>query len=378
MTKRKKIFFIATAEYAVNAFLIGHIKQLSNYFDISLIFNSNNSSLFKDKSIGINLIPMKIERNINILSDILSLFRLIIIFIKNRPDVVHSITPKAGLLSSISSFCVFIPIRIHTFTGQVWANKKGLSKIFLKFFDFLIAKLTTFNIIDSPSQRDFLICENVINAKKSIVFGNGSVSGVDVDLFKSNKKIREIVRKKLSISKDSFVFIYLGRLSQDKGILDLSSAFGKFNNKNIFLIFVGPDEENLKNKIIDLSGKNKDQLRFIPYTVKPYNFLTASDVICLPSYREGFGSVIIEAAAVGIPSIASNIYGLTDAVLNNKTGILFPPKNINNLYKCMKAFSSNKKLVKEYGKAAKKRAQRDFNSKLLSKYWVDFYLENLK
>jgi glycosyltransferase involved in cell wall biosynthesis len=115
----------------------------------------------------------------------------------------------------------------------------------------------------------------------------------------------------------------------------------------------------------------------VGFSSEPHRYLAASNALCLPSYREGFGSVIIEAAAMGVPAIASNIYGISDAVQNHKTGLLHAPKNSDQLLKCMEVFLSNPDLVAEYGAAAKKRAINEFDAKILTKYWLDFYLSHI-
>jgi glycosyltransferase involved in cell wall biosynthesis len=293
---------------------------------------------------------------------------------KNRPDAVHSITPKAGLLAMTAAYLSNVPLRIHTFTGQVWSEKKGFKKSVLKFFDFLISRLSTFNIIDSPSQRDFLVAQKVLPLKKSIVFGNGSVSGVDLNKFKSSRRIYLELRRKLSIHKNAFVFIYLGRLNKDKGILDLANAFSKIRNDKAYLIVVGPDELDFGSLMKKIAGINQDRIKVIGFSKKPYLYLAASDVLCLPSYREGFGSVIIEAAAMGLPALASNIYGITDAVINRQTGLLHKPRDPKAILKCMNFCLLNKVLIRQYGLAAKKRCMREFNADILSKHWLDFYL----
>lgn len=378
MKKNKpQIYFVATVEYAVCAFLLKHLEILSRYYEVSVLVNSDDLFFLKKRDLNINVIPFRIKRHISIFSDLLSLILLIVIFLKNRPVAVHSITPKAGLLAMLAGFLVLIPNRIHTFTGQVWSNKTGVKKFFFKFFDRVISNLTTFNLIDSHSQKKFLIKEKVIMAQKSIVFGSGSVCGVDLKKFKTNKKIREKIRTQLSIPNDAFVFIYLGRFVIDKGILDLASAFSNIRDKRAYLIMVGPDEGDLSKHLKNLAGDNQYKLRLLDYSREPQLYLAAADVLCLPSYREGFGSVIIEAAAMGIPAIASNIYGISDAVLNNKTGLLHPPKDVDAIYTCMEKLLLDPKLVKSYGLSAKKRAVKEFDDKLISQFWLDFYLSNV-
>ena len=373
MINRKSICFVATVEFAVSAFLLSHLKELSKYYDLTVIVNLKNPNFLIDKKLDIKLVNINFSREINIISDLLSLVQLAYLFLIKKYDAVHSITPKAGLLAMIASFLTFTSVRVHCFTGQVWSTKSGLSRLFLKLIDKIIGNLSTQNIVDSKSQYDFLVKENVLNKDKALVFGSGSVSGVDLLKFKPNTKVKSSLRKKLKISPSSFVFVFLGRLNSDKGIHDLINAFILTDLKSAYLLLVGPDEENISSKF----KGNQSNIIFSGATSSPQDFLAASDVLCLPSYREGFGNVVIEAAATGVPSIVSNIYGLSDAIVLNKTGLAHEPHDVQEITKLMKSLFNNRKLVMDLGKAAKKRAISEFDSKILVKHWKIFYNHNL-
>ena len=374
---RHKIFFVATIDSSVNSFLLHHIKILSKYFDVLVITTCDDISFIKKQGLNVKVIPMKISRKIQIFNDLLNLIRLISLLIKYKPKAVHSITPKAGLLAMVAAGLVHVPVRVHTFTGQIWVNKRGFKRFILKFFDYLISNLSTLNIVDSPSQRDFLIKQKVLSITKATVFGLGSVSGVDLKRFKPDKATFNNMRAQLSIPKNAFVFTYLGRLNKDKGILDLAYAFSMIETKKAFLLVVGPDEHNFVNKIKKINKHKSSQVRIIGHTSRPEDYLAASDALCLPSYREGFGSVIIEAAATGVPAIASNIYGISDAIINLKTGILHQPKDVKGIISAMQNFLNNPELVKRYGRAAKKRVIVEFDANVMSKYWLNFYFQIL-
>ena len=373
MVNRKSICFVATVEFAVSAFLLSHLKELSKYYDLTVIVNLKNPNFLIDKKLNIKLVNINFSRKINIISDLLSLVQLAYLFLIKKYDAVHSITPKAGLLAMIASFLTFTPVRVHCFTGQVWSTKSGLSRLFLKLIDKIIGNLSTQNIVDSKSQYDFLVKENVLNKDKALVFGSGSVSGVDLLKFKPNTKVKSSLRKKLKISPSSFVFVFLGRLNSDKGIHDLINAFISTDLKSAYLLLVGPDEENISSKF----KGNQSNIIFSGLISSPQDFLAVSDVLCLPSYREGFGNVVIEAAATGVPSIVSNIYGLSDAIVLNKTGLSHEPHDVQEITKLMKSLFNNRKLVMDLGKAAKKRAISEFDSKILVKHWKIFYNHNL-
>lgn len=371
------IYFVATVEFVITAFLKQHLLLLSKTFNVTVVVTTSDPNFLKKQGINVNVIPLDIKRNINIFSDLKALYSLFYLFLKNRPVSVQSITPKAGLLAMAAAYMARIPLKVHTFTGQVWVTKSGVFRYTLKKLDTMIAFFSDYAIVDSPSQSHFLIDEKVLPLKKAIVFGGGSVSGVDLEKFKPCKKTYAEVRREVLIPEDAFVFVYLGRLNREKGVLDLATAFSKIHDDKAYLLVVGPDEGGYSQQVEDLSNMNLGRVRMIGLTSEPHRYLAASNVLCLPSYREGFGSVIIEAAAMGVPAIASNIYGISDAVQNRKTGLLHPPKNSDQLLKCMELFLSNPNLVSEYGAAAKNRAVNEFDSKILTKYWFDFYLSRI-
>jgi glycosyltransferase involved in cell wall biosynthesis len=378
MTKSQpKICFVLTAELAVKAFLVNHLLALSEIYDVTVIVNTNNPNFLKELGVKARVIPLAIARNVSLVSDFSCLIKLIKIFLKQDFSAVHSVTPKAGLLAMLAAWIVCVPLRIHTFTGQVWVTKRGIKRFLLKRFDCLIAFLTTHNIGDSPSQRQFLIDEKVMCSTKSIVFAKGSISGVDVAKFKPNKQVGDSLRQQLNIPNEAMVFLFIGRLTIDKGLLDLAQAFKYLNAVSAYLLFVGPDEQNLQTELINIVGKDSQNVQFVGHTTTPETYMAAADVLCLPSYREGFGSVVIEAAAAGIPAIVSRIYGLTDAVIEGETGLLHEPHDINTIKSCMEKMMQNQTLRLKLGKQARARALEDFDSNQVTQEWVNFYRENV-
>lgn len=377
MKIKKKICFVASNDATVSAFLVNHFRELIKIFDLTVITNTDDLNFLLKKGIKAKVIKVRFSREIDLINDLYCLISLIIIFFKNKFDSVHSITPKAGLLSMIAAFLSGIPFRVHSFTGQVWLTTSGAKRYFLKSIDRLIGFLALFNLIDSPSQRDFLVLNNVLSPNKAIVFGSGSIAGVDITLFKANKKLSNRVRKELLINKSHFIFLYLGRMNINKGVLDLAKAFSMLKDSNALLLFVGHDEEKLSEKIKEICSCKLQNIRIVAFSNEPYKYIAISNVLCLPSYREGFGSVIIEAAAMNVPAIASRIYGITDAIIHNRTGLLHKPGDINGLMKAMEYFLENQFELKKMGIAAKHRAIEKFNSKAVTFEWIRFYQKYL-
>jgi glycosyltransferase involved in cell wall biosynthesis len=362
-------------------FLAHQINTLVELYNITIIANFNGShSMLDNISNKVNIINLPIERNISLFSDLKALLLLILIFYKNEFSLVHSVSPKAGLLTSIAAWITRIPSRLHTFTGQVWMTKKGINRWFLKLLDKIIITLNTNILVDSPSQQDFLIKEGVLSEGLSTVLGIGSISGVDLNRFQPSKIHRNLIRKQLNIKDDFVIFLFVGRLKKEKGIFELVKAFKNVSEKcdNVALLVVGPDEEGIKQKLISCLATCKELARFVDFTKTPEKYMSASDIFVLPSYREGFGSVIIEAASCGLPSIGSNIYGLSDAIKAGETGLLVPDKSSKLLEKAMLKLANNDKFRKEMGLSARSRATCYFSQDNITLKILQLYKKLIK
>ena len=353
-----KMAIVATVPSMIRIYLSNHIRILSKHYEITVFTNLNkNKKLLDNLPKKVRKCHVPFRRNISIFYDIITLIILVIKFKKEEFNISYSISPKGGFLSSISSFFVGTPVRIHTFTGQVWKTKKGVLKMILIKIDKLISYCSTALIIDSKSQKNFLLKKNIIDKEKSVVLGHGSISGVDLKKFKPSNKSRNEIRKKYNISKNNVIFLYLGRINRDKGLEELVRAFENLrSNKKIVLWIVGNDEENLKKMIMD-----KQNIRFFPFTNTPEKFMQAADVFCLPSKREGFGTSVIEAGACSTTSIGSNIYGITDSIVNGKTGLLHKLNNVRDIANKMNKLANNHKLRKHMGIEARKRVINKFD-----------------
>ena len=350
--------------------MLEHIRKLS--IQNKILICCDNISLIKDVlPKNVSLFDIKIHRNISILKDFFALIKLINLFRSFKPNMTISISPKAGLLASIAGKLVNIKHRIHWFTGQVWATKYGIKKYLLKFFDKLIYNLSTYCLIDSKTQQQFLIKNKIIQYDKSYVLGSGSVGGVNILRFCRKNDLRNITRNKYGIDSEDFIFLYLGRLKYEKGIVELIKAFNQIKNEyvKVRLLLVGAIEDKGLRKYVDT---NEPRISFFDPTDKPELFFNISDVLCLPSHREGFGTVIIEAAANGLPSIGSNIYGIQDAILNNVTGLLHEVKSTEDLKKKMIILLDDRKLLNQLGDQACLRASKEFDSKIITNLFVNF------
>ena len=373
---KKKICFVVSAPITAKAFLIKHFEYLSKEFDITLVANFETQADFEVPFVK-NTKHIAIHRSINPLKDFLALIQLYFFFKKESFQVVHSVTPKAGLLAMTAAWLSRIPIRTHIFTGQVWHTQSGLKKQFLKFLDRLLVWFTTHILVDGQSQRQFLIANKIITDKNSKVLGKGSISGVDVQKFNPSSEIRNLYRTQLNFQKNDVVFAFLGRMNTDKGVLDLAKAFQKLHADfpNVKLLLIGFDEENMQEKIRQIQTEN---IIYFGPTPKPQEVLQAADVFCLPSYREGFGTSVIEASLLELPVICSDTYGLAETIIENKTGLRHEVKNVAQLYNQMKLLVQNEETRTVLGKNGRQYVLEHFSADEISLQWLTFYKDILK
>ncbi|MEY3654224.1 MAG: hypothetical protein RL739_2394 [Pseudomonadota bacterium] len=372
---RHALVFVATTPFAVNAFLRTHLLALAETHDVTLCVNTTAYPLVDDVARAVRVRHIDIARKISPWQDLRALFQLLHCFWEIRPATVHSLTPKAGLLAMLAGWLARVPWRFHTFTGQVWATKTGIGRSVLKGIDRLIAMCASRVFADSASQCRFLEAEGVVRYGGVNVLGQGSMAGVDLARFRPDPAARAALRTKTGVADAVPVFIFVGRLVRDKGIFDLVEAFATLNARHgqWELWMVGPDEESLQANLQNEGQRLGARIRWFGPTPVPERYMAAADVFVLPSYREGFGSVVIEAAACGIPTIAYRIDGLVDAIVENHTGCFVDVGNVKELSQTMERLGSNPEVLGKLGKAARQRAFNDFSSSTVSAAWLAFY-----
>ncbi len=376
---KKKICFIVAIPLTARAFLKDHIEALSKGYEIYLMGNIQSDADVEVLSLA-GWHHVEIERGISLWRDMKAVWQTCRYFKRMKFDAVHSVTPKAGLVTALAGKLAGIKNRTHIFTGQVWATRKGMSRWLLKTLDKVIARLDNHILVDGKSQRAFLVCESVLREGQAEVFANGSISGVNSDRFVPDVTARTEIRKKLGIGDNVMVFVFLGRLNHDKGIGELYEAFNQLAAEvdDVFLLLVGGDEEGYISKLNEygniVEGKN---FHYYGLTPQPEKVLNAGDVYVLPTYREGFGSSVLEAACVGLPCICSDAYGVLDAYVENETGLRCHVGDPVSLFQCMKKMYDNPELVKQMGERSRQRALTDFSGEKLTECWVKFYKEML-
>ncbi len=370
-----RICFVLTTPFVLNAFVAPTIRALLARGDkVTVVVNAGAGPITAEILDTVEIVDLDITRSISPLRDLLSLFALLRLFRDQRYDIVHSLTPKAGLLAMMAAWLVGIPMRIHTFTGQVWATRSGAMRWMLRRLDWLLAACASALLVDSASQRYFLVEQMVAAPSRLHVLGAGSVAGVDTSRFAPQRRMRDEVRAALGVPVGAVLLLYMGRMHAEKGVLELAETFTLLapSHNGLHILLVGPDEGALQPALA-LLGAYRDRVQVVGLTSEPENYMAAADIFCLASYREGFGLSLIEAAASGLPCVASRIYGVTDAVVDGVTGLLVPVKDVDALAAALTLLADQPLLRQQMGANGRMRAEKYFSQDALVDAWLNFY-----
>lgn len=359
--------------------------RIKEDFDLVLVcnFTKNNSgqlgeqSIFLDSNIRTHNLPL--TRKYSPLIDLLCLVKLVSFFNKERFHAAHSMTPKAGLLTMLAAKLSGLEIRIHTFTGQVWQDRSGIQRFILKFSDKITAHFATHVYADSNSQLQFLVGQGVVKREKISVIGNGSVAGVDTTRFTPSvidPSERALIRKDHGIDEKTTLICFLGRVVRDKGIVELCEAIVRLNHMyDVKLLLIGHFDNSrglLPDATLNIIQRHEAVIH-VGRQDLPERYLAISEIFCIPSYREGFGTSAIEASSMGLPVVASNISGLRDAVQDTLTGILVEPKNVDDLARGIEMLVKNPVYGRRLGSKGRLRAIELFQSEAVNELVVNEY-----
>ena len=371
---KQKIIRTSTVATSLNTFCRGTLRDLSRLYDVVAVSTPDHELQEIAQREGIRVIGVPMSRPIAPLRDLVSLWRLIRVFRRERPTMVHSITPKAGLLSMIAAWICRVPVRLHTFTGLVFPTATGLKQRILILTDRITCACATHIVPEGEGVKADLISYN-ITRKPLQVLGYGNVRGIDLDHYRRSS---EVMEKALTLRKPNlFTFVFIGRVVRDKGIDELVEAFSLLHSEHpqTRLILVGRAEDNLdpvsphtrstiaSHPAIEAVGNQSD--------VRPW--LAASDALVFPSYREGFPNVVIEAGALDLPSIVTDINGSREIIVHGQNGIIVPPRNAQALLQAMTHFVQNPQATQAMALKARQMIASRFEKSFVQKCLFDYY-----
>lgn len=369
----KKIIRVATVPISLNVLLKGQLAFLNQYYAMTAVSGAGADLDEVARREKIKVHEIEIERQISPLSDLKSLWKLYRFFKAERPDAVHSITPKAGLLSMLAARMAGVPVRMHTFTGLIFPSKSGAMQKLLILMDRLLCLAAT-NIYPEGNGVKQDLIQYGITRKPLKVLANGNVNGIDLNDFSTNA-IKEnqatALRSGLQIGTEDFVFIFVGRLVRDKGINELVDAFKSMKRSakytGVKLLLVGPFEQELDPlrpetlKAIEVMpdiitvGFQKD--------VRPY--FAIADALVFPSYREGFPNVVLQAGAMGLPAIVTNINGCNEIITDGMNGLVIPAQDAEPLKHAMEQMVEDRKRYSEQKAVARHCIESRFSQELV-------------
>ncbi len=360
---KKKIIRVTTVPESLGGLLTGQLKFMSQYFDIVGISSTGKDSKLQKvgNNEGVRVIPIEMTRKITPLQDLKAVWNLYKVFKKEKPFIVHSHTPKAGTLSMLAALLAKVPHRLHTIAGLPLVEAKGFKRLILNTVEKITYSCATKIYPNSYGLVDIILEHKFTSSGKLKVIGKGSSNGIDTSFFNPrlyNEDFKQDLRKKLNIPNNTFVFVFLGRLVADKGLNELVGAFSKLNKKftDTKLLLVGGYEKEL-DPLLPESERIIDTNSGVITTgwvddVRPY--FSISNALTFPSYREGFPNVVMQAAAMELISIVSDINGCNEIIKQGENGIIIPVKNEEALYNAMIQVYKNKKTSTTMGKVSRK------------------------
>ena len=373
----KKICFVTTVSMTLKAFVIETAKYLHEQggYDISFICD-NDPDFAASLPDYIHYYPVSMKRGIS-LGGIKACGQIRKIFKREKFDLVQYSTPNASLYASLAAKSAKVPVRLYCQWGIAYVGFSGLKRFIFKRIEKLVCRLSTRIEPDSFGNLHFCHSEKLYGPEKSCVIWNGSASGVKLNKFDISKKEiwRQAIREKYQLPEDAFVYGFIGRVNRDKGINELFAAFQSVRQMrpNSYLMLVGGEELSAGvNTVMYDWAKNEPQVLFCGFTNVVEQYLSAMDVYILPSYREGFGSAVVEAEAMGVPVIISDIPGPTDAMLRNETGLVVKKANIASLQGAMLKIRDEDALRQQFAATASQFAAQQFDQvQLLQKILAD-------
>ena len=351
---RKKFIVVTTVPISL-FFFEGQLSFLNQTFEVIAI-SSNKKTLEEiGRKEGIQVCCIPMQRSISLWKDIISFYRFVTFFLKSKPTIVHGNTPKGSFLSMLSAKITNVPVRIYMCHGLRYQGYSGLMRRLLHLIERISCMCATEVICVSAGVKQTLLADHVCQEQKLKVIAYGSANGIDINKF-NKEQISAITFPQ--ISKDGFIFCFVGRIVKDKGVNELIAAFDKLSieNEDVHLIMVG-SMENEQNPITEITKSKmqvNNRIHIVGFQADVRPYMNQSDVFVLPSYREGFGVVLMEAGALGIPCITTDIIGCNEIIQDNINGKIVPPRDEEALYNAMKWFYEHRDdKVKEMAKRAR-------------------------
>lgn len=385
---KHKLIRVTTLPISMEKLLENQLDFMQSYFEITAIScsESEGTSLKKYcQNVGIKTFPIEFTRSITPLKDLKAILKLYNFLKKEKPEIIHSHTPKAGMVSMIAAKLAKVPIRLHTVAGLPLEESRGIKKTLLKTVEKITYAAATKVLPNSNGLKQTLLEFNLCPEKKINIIGKGSSNGINTDYF-DPEKISEIevtnLKNELGFTGDETILIYIGRLVKDKGVNELITTFDSISKShpNCRLLLLGYYEQ-------ERDPLNEDTLRMIKENpsiiergfikdIRPY--LLFSSFLVFPSYREGFPNVVLQAAAMQLPAIVTDINGCNEIIQNNYNGLIIPKKNSEALEEAIQYLIENKSVLKNMKSSSRNFVVENFSREIIWNELLNMYTSEIK
>ena len=377
---------MTTVPLSLDKLLAGQPKYMKEHdFDVYMISSWDERVPLLEKRENSKFITVNMNRAISPLRDIISLFKLIIVLHKLKPQIVHTHTPKAGLLGMLAAWLVKVPVRLHTVAGLPLMETKGFKRKILERVEWLTYRCALKVYPNSKNLQNFIVESKFCRPEKLKVIGNGSSNGIDVNYFKISDQIQqeaEMLKSKFRITEENFVFVFVGRMVKDKGIEELVQAFSELNkiHPHLRLLLIGPMEpelDPLSEACLSLIGNNDNIISAgFQNDVRPY--LAISHTLAFPSYREGFPNVPMQAGCFNLPSIVTDINGCNEIIQDKVNGLIIPVKDTEALKNAMDLIIADEALYLRLKDNARRLIVENYDQKRMWELILAEYQYHLK
>ena len=373
MSKKLKIIRSSTVPQSLDSFCNGVLKELSQEYEVVAVSSPGEALDKVSRREGVRTIAVPMERHISLMNDLRSLWQMWRVMRRERPDLVHSMTPKAGLICMMAAWLARVPRRVHMFTGLVWPTSTGLKRRILMATDWLTCACATHIIPEGEGVKHDLLSHH-ITRKPIKVLGYGNVKGIDMEHY--NPALFSNVSHQ-----EGFTFVFVGRIVRDKGINELVAAFDRLHGDypDVRLVLIGPREDDLDPVLpATLERINSGNgIEAVGPQSDVRSFYASSDALVFPSYREGFPNVVIEAGAMGLPSIVTDINGSREIIIDGQNGVIVPPRDEEALYQAMKRFVEQPDEIAAMAQKARGLIASRYEQSYVRQCLYDFYHEIL-
>jgi len=381
---KQKLIRVTTVPLSLKVLLRQQLQFMSAHYDVVAV--SSPGKLLEDVGIneGVRTVPVAMTRAITPLQDLKALWRLYKLFKEERPAIVHTHTPKAGLLGMLAARLANVPTRLHTVAGLPLMENKGIKRKVLEIVEWLTYACATKVYPNSKNLAQFILEHKFCTAHKLSVLGNGSSNGINTTFFNLSSEIEEQaarLRATLDIKATDFVFLFVGRLVRDKGLEELVNAFTALKKRhgNIKLLLVGPFEpelDPLSAQVLGQIQKDSDIINVgFQQDIRPY--LAVSQALTFPSYREGFPNVPMQAGCFHLPSIVTNINGCNEIIEDGKNGLIIPVKDAMALENAMERLLTDKTLYQQLSANARSMIVARYDQKFFWNVLLKEYQDQL-